>query len=45
MLLSHILINYDFKLQPGTERPQDIATDIRVVPNPMAEILFRNRNA
>jgi len=43
MLLSEILINYDFKLKSGEERPKDLAMDIRVIPNPVAEILFRNR--
>lgn len=41
LLMARILLNYDFKIY-GMERPKDIATDIRVVPNPKAEVLFRN---
>jgi cytochrome P450 len=43
MLLAEILVRYDIELLPGTERPRDLAIDIRVVPNPMAAIRFRNR--
>ena len=42
MLLAHMLLNYDFKLPRGMKRPKDIGRDIRVVPNPVAEVLFRN---
>ncbi len=42
MLLAHILLNYSFKLLPGMQRPKDIGRDIRIVPNPVAELLFRN---
>lgn len=42
MLLSEILLNYDFKLPAGMERPPDIGRDIRIVPNPFAEVFFRN---
>ena len=44
MLLAHILLNYSFKLPPGMQRPKDIGRDIRIVPNPVAELLFRNIN-
>lgn len=43
MLLARILVKYDIKLKDGAERPVDIMKDIRVIPNPMAEVLFRNR--
>ncbi len=43
MLIAQLLENYDFKLENGVERPEDIKVDIRVVPNPMAKVLFRNR--
>jgi hypothetical protein len=43
MLLAEILVRYDIELLPGTERPKDLAIDIRVVPNPMAAIRFRDR--
>lgn len=45
MLLSEILLNYDLKLPSGMERPPDIGRDIRIVPNPFAEVLFRNIKA
>jgi hypothetical protein len=46
MLLSKILVDYDMKLPDGTtNRPQDIAIDIRVVPNMMAQVLFKKRKA
>lgn len=44
MLLAKILTDYDIMLKPGDKRPQDIARDIRVIPNPAAEIMFRNRS-
>lgn len=43
MLLGEMLTRYDIQLMPGTERPKDLAIDIRVVPNPMAAVMFRNR--
>lgn len=43
MLLAEILIRYDIELLPGAERPRDLAIDIRVIPDPMAAIRFRNR--
>ena len=43
MLLAEILTRYDIELMPGTERPRDLAIDIRVIPDPMAAIRFRNR--
>ena len=43
MLLSEILLKYDFKLPAGMGRPPDIGRDIRIVPNPFAEVEFRNR--
>lgn len=43
MLLAKIIAEYDIILKPGHERPPDIARDIRIIPNPVAELLFRNR--
>ncbi|KAF2119285.1 cytochrome P450 monooxygenase [Lophiotrema nucula] len=44
MLLSKILMDYDIKLADGaTQRPADIAIDIRVVPNPQAQVAFKKR--
>lgn len=49
MLLAKILLDYDFKLEssqgPAGQRPMDIKRDIRVIPNPMAEVSFRNRQS
>lgn len=45
LLLAEILLGYDIKLQPGAERPKSFAIDIRLAPNPFAEILFRNIEA
>ncbi|KAH7381517.1 cytochrome P450 [Pyrenochaeta sp. MPI-SDFR-AT-0127] len=44
ILLAKILTNYDIELEGGvSSRPNDIAIDIRVVPNPMAKVLFKKR--
>lgn len=44
MLLSRILMDYDMKLASGgSERPPDLAIDIRVIPNPMAKVEFKRR--
>ncbi|KAL2350324.1 cytochrome P450 [Cryomyces antarcticus] len=43
MLMAEILTKYDIVLKPGMGRPQDLAIDVRVIPDPSAEILFRNR--
>ena len=45
LLLAEILLAYDIKLPPGTERPKSMAKDIRLVPNHVAEVLFRNIEA
>jgi len=43
MLLTKILTDYDIMIEPGSSRPQDILRDIRIIPNPAAQVLFRNR--
>ncbi len=45
LLLARILLTYDMELPAGTERPQDFLKDIRVMPNPVAGVLFRNIKA
>ncbi|KAF2871561.1 cytochrome P450 [Massariosphaeria phaeospora] len=45
MLLAKLLTDYDIKLEGGaSERPADIALDIRVIPNPMAKVMFKKRS-
>ncbi|KAF2260298.1 cytochrome P450 monooxygenase [Lojkania enalia] len=44
MLLSKMLMDYDFKLAGGeNERPKDVAIDVRVIPNPMAHVAWKKR--
>lgn len=47
MLLAKILLQYDIRLEglrdSELQRPPDIKRDIRVIPNPVAEVSFRNR--
>ncbi|GAB7356604.1 hypothetical protein MBLNU459_g7330t3 [Dothideomycetes sp. NU459] len=43
MLLGEILSRYDIELVPGTVRPKDLAIDVRLIPNPTAAVMFRNR--
>ncbi|KAF1990339.1 putative cytochrome P450 [Aulographum hederae CBS 113979] len=45
MLLSRTLLMYEFRLPEGVGRPEDVLRDIRVIPNPMAVVEFRNRRS
>ena len=44
-LLAFLVVNYDFKLAEGTERPLNLYFAEQVVPDPTAKLLFRKRQS
>lgn len=44
IVLAEILMAYNIKLEDdANRRPDDVAIDIRRLPNPMAKVLFKKR--
>ncbi|KAF8998395.1 cytochrome P450 [Cyathus striatus] len=43
MLLSHIVLNYDIKVENEGVRPKDMQLDFNQLPNDKAQVLFRKR--
>ncbi|PWY76060.1 cytochrome P450 [Aspergillus sclerotioniger CBS 115572] len=43
IILSELLLQYEFKFAEGTERPPDQYHDINVIPNQQAQLLVRRR--
>ena len=44
-LLAFLVLNYDFRLAEGTERPPNVHHAELVVPNPNTKLLFRKRQS
>lgn len=43
LFIAAVIKRYDFKLKDGHERPKNLLFQAQNVPDPKAEILFRNR--
>lgn len=43
MLISHLLLNYEFKWPEGKSRPANMKQDFVTPPNAMAEMMFRKK--
>jgi cytochrome P450 len=44
LMLAHIVMNYDVKLEKEGERPEDMWFMSSCIPNPKAEVMFRKRS-
>ncbi|KAL5425799.1 hypothetical protein PMIN05_011857 [Paraphaeosphaeria minitans] len=45
MVMAHILLNYDFKFEPGrVERPANLAFELQNAPDPSIKVLFKRRS-
>jgi len=42
-MLAHVLLNYDVKMANGDERPRNLSIGLSNLPNPSAEVMFRQR--
>lgn len=42
-MMVYLLLNYDFKLPPGTKRPQSLVIETQNLPDHHAKVLFRRR--
>jgi hypothetical protein len=42
-MLAHLLLNYDVKTEVDGVRPENVHYDASQMPNPIAKVLFRQR--
>lgn len=43
VILAHLLLRYDIKLKPGTQKPGQVHYGLAILPDASAEILFKAR--
>lgn len=43
LMLAHIIMTYDVKLDPEGERPKNVSFITSCIPNPKGEVMFRKR--
>ncbi|KIP02162.1 hypothetical protein PHLGIDRAFT_32288 [Phlebiopsis gigantea 11061_1 CR5-6] len=44
-MMAYLVLNYDFKLEDGASRPENLFAGMVITPNPKAKVLFKKRPA